>query len=119
MQVAEAALMEQPSVLSRASKPGDDGGLTGAEDPLCGGWVQPFGQRREHHGDLLGRSFQAIQGGVAPGSERGMAGLAAERLDLLSTTVLAIPDERVDLLDFLLICTYNKNINKKEIYPDS
>jgi len=25
----------------------------------------------------------------------------------------------VPLLDFLLICTYNKNINKKEIYPDS
>jgi hypothetical protein len=119
VQVAEAALMEEPSVLSRASKPGDDGGVTGAEDTLCGGWVQPFGQRREHHGDLLGRSFQAIQGGVAPGSERGMAGRASERLDLLSTTVLAIPDERVDLLDFLLICTYNKNINKKEIYPDS
>jgi hypothetical protein len=29
--------------------------------------------------------------------ERGMAGLTAERLDLLSTTVLAIADQRMDL----------------------
>ena len=33
VQVAEAALMEELSVLARAGQPGDDGGLTGAEDP--------------------------------------------------------------------------------------
>src|SRR5215813_11710229 len=33
VQVAEAALMEQLSVLARASQPPGDRGLTGAEDP--------------------------------------------------------------------------------------
>ncbi len=84
-------------MLASTQEPGGDRGLSEAEDPLGGGWVQPFSEGREHLGDLLGRGFQPVQGGVASGSERGMAGLATERLDLLSTTVLAIADQSVDL----------------------
>ena len=97
VETAEAALVEGLSVFPSAGQPGGDGGLSVAEDPLGGGSIQSFGQRREHHGDLLGRSFQAIQGGVAPGSERGMAGLAAKCLDPLSRAMLAIADQSVDL----------------------
>src|SRR5258708_36263424 len=57
VQVAEAALMEEPSVLSRASKPGDDGGVTGAEDPLCGGWIQPFGKPQRGPWRPSGKEF--------------------------------------------------------------
>ena len=41
-------------------------------------------------------SFQAIQRGVAPGTERGVAGLTAKRLDPLRLTMLAIADERMN-----------------------
>jgi hypothetical protein len=71
--------------------------LSVAENPLCGGRVQSFGQRREHHGDLLRGSFQPVEGRVAPASEGGAAGLASKGLDRLSTTMLAIPDQRMDL----------------------
>jgi hypothetical protein len=60
VQVAEAALMEERCVLASASEPGGDGGLAVTEDPFSGGWVQPFCQRREHHGDLLRGSFQTV-----------------------------------------------------------
>ena len=72
VQVAEAALMEELCVLASASEPGSDGGLTVAEDPFSGGWVQPFCERREHHGDLLRGSFQTVEGGVASSTERGV-----------------------------------------------
>ena len=97
VEVAEAALMEDLSMLSCTSEPGGDGRLTIAEDPLGGGSVQPFGQRGEHHGDLMGRGFQTVQGGVAPGSESGAAGLTAKRLDALGMAMLAIADQRVDV----------------------
>ena len=97
VQVAEAALMQELSVLACASQPPGDGGLTVAEDPLSCGSIQPFGQRREHHGDLGRWSFQAIQGGVASRSERGMARLATKRLDALSMAMLAIPNERMNV----------------------
>src|SRR5215470_15324197 len=42
-------------------------------------------------------SFQAIQGGVAPGSEGSTAGLTAKGLDALGMAMLAIPDQRVDV----------------------
>ncbi len=38
----------------------------------------------------MGRGFQPRQGGVAPGTERGVAGRAAERLDAFAMAVLAI-----------------------------
>ena len=65
-EVAEIVLVQRLSMLSSASKPGDDGGLTGAKDPLSCGSVQSFGQRREHHSDLAGRGFQTVQWRVAP-----------------------------------------------------
>jgi len=68
-----------------------------AEDPFSGGRVQPFGQRSEHHGDLLGGSFQTVQGGVASSTEGGAASLTAKRLDLLGMTMLAIADQGVDV----------------------
>ncbi len=67
---AEAALVQGLSVLASARQPGGDGGLPVAEDPFGSRWVQPFGQRREHHGDLLRRGFQPVQRGVASGTER-------------------------------------------------
>jgi hypothetical protein len=45
MQVAEGVLMEELSVLTCASEPRRDGGLSVAEDPFGSGRVQPFGQR--------------------------------------------------------------------------
>jgi len=74
-----------------------DGCLTVAEDPLCGRRIQTFGQRREHHGDLVRGSFQSVQRGVASSTERGAAGRASKRLDLLGMPMLAISDEGVDL----------------------
>jgi hypothetical protein len=93
VQVAEAALMEELSVLACASEPGGDGGLTVAEDPTGFGSVQSFGQRREHHGDVMGRGFQPVQGRVASSTERGAAGRASKRLDLLGTAMLAISEK--------------------------
>jgi len=45
----------------------------------------------------MGRGFQTVQGRVASGTEGGVAGLAAKRLDPLSRAMLAIPDESMDL----------------------
>jgi len=97
VQVAEGVLMEELSVLACPSEPPRDGGLTGAEDSFGGGSVQPFGQRGEHHGDLVRGGFQPIQRSVASSTERGTAGLAAVRLDALGLAMLAIPDQGVDL----------------------
>ncbi len=72
-----------------------DRGLSIAEDTLCGGRIQPFGQRREHHCDLLGGSFQTIQRSVASSTERGAASLTAKRLDALGPAMLAIANERM------------------------
>jgi hypothetical protein len=67
----------------------------------CDTWslrrIQPFGQRCQHHGDLLGGGFQTREGSVAPGSERDTAGRTPKRLDALGTPMLAISDEGVDL----------------------
>jgi hypothetical protein len=93
----EEALMHSVRVLTSTRQPSGNGRLPVAEDPFGGGKVQPFGQRREHHCDLLRGGFQAIQGGIASGTEGGVAGLTAEGLDPLSRTMLAIPNERMDL----------------------
>ena len=74
-----------------------DGGLTGAEDAWGFGRIQSFGQRREHHCDLLRGGFQTIQRSVASSTERRAAGLTPKRLDLLGMTMLAIANQRVDL----------------------
>jgi hypothetical protein len=96
VQVAEAALMEELCVLACSSEPGGDGGLTVAEDTLCSGKVQSFGQRSEHHGDLVRGSFQTVQRGLEPRSERRVASLAAKGLDPFGLAKLAIADESVD-----------------------
>jgi hypothetical protein len=67
-----------------------DGRLSVAENPLGRGWVEPFGERREHHGDLLRGGFQTIQRSVASGSERDAAGRTSKGLDPLSAAMLAI-----------------------------
>jgi len=74
-----------------------DGGLLITEDPFGGGSVQSFGQRRQHHGDLLGRGFQTIQGGVASSSECGVAGRTSKGLDPLSLAMFAISDQSMDM----------------------
>src|SRR5713226_3567624 len=63
-EVEESALVQRLSVLASAGQPGGDGGLSVAEDPLGGGSIQSFGQRRQHHCDLLRGSFQTVQGGT-------------------------------------------------------
>ena len=74
-----------------------DGRLSIAEDPFGGGSIQSFGQHREHHSDLLRGSFQTVEGSIAPGRERGTAGLAAKGLDPLGLAMRAISDEGMDV----------------------
>ncbi|HEY6541875.1 MAG TPA: hypothetical protein VIZ18_13095 [Ktedonobacteraceae bacterium] len=83
-------------MLASTGEPGGDGGVSKAEDPLGSRGVQSFGQRRQHHRHVMGRGFQAIQGGVAPGSECGLTGLTAKRLDALGLTMLAIANQRMN-----------------------
>src|SRR5713226_10347979 len=70
LEVAEKVLVEALSVLPSAGQPGDDRGLTVAEDPFGSGRIQSFGQRSQHHGDVMGRGFQTVQGSVASSTER-------------------------------------------------
>jgi hypothetical protein len=97
VQVAEAVLVQVLSVPACARKPRGDSSLTRAEDAFSRGSVQPTGSCREHHGDLLGGSFQTVQRSVASSTERGAAGLTAKRLDRLSRAMLAISDEGMDV----------------------
>ena len=97
VQVAEAVLMEELSVLACASEPPGDGGLSVAEDPFSGGRVQSFGESRQHYGDLLRGSFQTVQRSVVSSAERGAARLAAKRLDALGPAMLAVPDQRIEV----------------------
>ena len=87
--------MEELSVLACPREPPRDGRLTVAEDSFGRGWVEPFGQSREYHGDLVRGGFQTRQGRVVSSAECGVTGLATKGLDLLSSTMLAIPDESV------------------------
>lgn len=73
MQGAEATLVQGLGVLTSSQEPGGDRRLPVAEDPLRCRSIQCFGQSRKHLGDLLGWRFQAVQWGVAPGSEGGQA----------------------------------------------
>jgi hypothetical protein len=75
VQVAEAALMEELSVPARTGEPGRDRGLSVAKNPFSRPRIEPFGQCRQDHGDLLRGSFQTVQRRVAPRTERGAAGL--------------------------------------------
>ena len=59
-EMAEGAPVQDLSMLASARQPRGDRGLTVAEDPLGGGRVQPFGQRREHPCDLMRRGFQTV-----------------------------------------------------------
>jgi hypothetical protein len=97
LEMTEKMLVEALSVLPCAGQPGDNRRLTVAEDPLGGGRVQAFGQSRQYNGDLVRGSLQPVQWGVAPGTERGVAGLTTKRLDPLGLAMLAIADERMDV----------------------
>jgi hypothetical protein len=93
MQVAEGVLMQELSVPACTSEPPGNRGVSKAENPLGRGRVEPFGQRREHDGDLLRGGFQPVQRRVASRTEGGVALLAAKRLDALSAAMLAIPNQ--------------------------
>ncbi len=97
MEVAEEVYVQGLCMRASASEPGGDSGLTIAEDPFGSGRVEPFGQCRQHHGDLVRWSFQPVQRGVTPSIEGGAASLTAKGLDALGMTMLAIADQRVDL----------------------
>jgi hypothetical protein len=94
--MAEEALVQGVCVLASSGQPDGDGGLSKTEDPFSGGRVQPFGKGRQDHRDLVRGSFQTVQGGAAPGSERAAASLAAKGLDPFDLAMLAIPNQRVD-----------------------
>ena len=94
-EMAEGALVQGLCVLASTSQPGSDRGLPITEDTLYGGGIQPLGERRKHHSDPARRSFQTVQGGVTPSSERGVAGLTTKGLDLLSATMCAILNQGV------------------------
>ena len=54
----------------------------------------PFQVNQELWGLLgSGGSFQTVQGRVASSTERGVAGRASKRLDLLGMAMRAIPDQ--------------------------
>ena len=94
---AEEVLVQGLSMLASARQPGGDGGLPKAEDPLGSRRIQPFGQRREHHGDLLGRGFQTIQGSVASSTEGGAARLTRKVWMRSALAMLAIANQRMDV----------------------
>jgi hypothetical protein len=79
MQIAEGALVQGLSVLASPRQPEGDSRLTRAEDAFRRGRIQPFSQSREHNGDLLGRGFQPVQGGITSSTECGMASAGLER----------------------------------------
>ncbi len=93
--MTENVLVEALSVFPSASEPPRDGRLTIAEDAFSRRKVQPFGQRRENHDDLMGRDFQTVEGRVASSTEGGAARLTPKGLNLLGTAMLAIADQRV------------------------
>ena len=95
MEMEEEALVQGVRVLASTQQPGGNSRLPVTEDSLGGGSVQPFGQRREHFGDVMGRGFQTIQGRVASGSEGHAASLAAKGLDPFGLAMLAIPNQSV------------------------
>src|SRR5216683_6698003 len=95
MQMAEEALVQNVRVPACTREPGGDGGLLVAEDAFGRRWVQPFSQRRQDHSDLLRRGFHPVQRRVAPGTEGGVARLAAKGLDPLDLAMLAIANQRM------------------------
>jgi hypothetical protein len=95
--MAEGPLVQDLCMFPSASQPGGDRGLSVAEDTLSGGRVQPFGQHRQYHCDLVRGGSQTVQRSVASSAECGVTGLTTKRLDVLSMTVLPIPDERMDV----------------------
>ncbi len=56
-----------------------------------------FGQSRKYHGDLVRGGLQPVQGGMASGTQSGVAGLTTKRLNPLSRAMPAIPDESMDV----------------------
>jgi hypothetical protein len=91
-------LVQPLSVLASASQPGDDGGLTGAEDPLCSGWVQSFGQREIRTMATFWEGvFSRYKGVLRRARERGMAGLTPKRLDWFGLAMLAVANQGVDM----------------------
>jgi hypothetical protein len=98
VEMAEGALVQGMCMFPSACQPGGDGGLSVAEDPFSGRKVQPFGECRQHYGDLVRGSFQTVQRGVASSTERGTASRASKCLDALGTAMDAISYQSVDLI---------------------
>jgi hypothetical protein len=97
VEMEEEALVRGVGVPACTSEPPPNSSLSKAEDSLGGRSVEPFGQSREHQGDLVRGGFQAIQRGVVSGTEGAVAGLTAKSLDRLSTPMLAVPDKCMDM----------------------
>jgi hypothetical protein len=91
VQMAAEALVQGVCVLASSGQPDGDGGLSKTEDPWSLGRVQPTGSGRQDHRDLVRGSFQTVQEGAAPGSERAAASRASKGLDPFDLAMLAIP----------------------------
>jgi hypothetical protein len=89
--------MQGLRVRALASQPGGESGMPVAEDSLGGGRIQSTGSRRQHHPDLLRGGFQAVQGGVAPRTERRVASLTAKGLDPLGMAMSAIANQGMNV----------------------
>jgi hypothetical protein len=59
--------------------------------------IQSFGQRGQNLPNALGRGFEAVEWGIAPSTEGGLAGLAAQGLNPFAAPMRAIPDQRVNV----------------------
>jgi len=97
VEMAEGALVQGLCVLASSGQPGGDGGLSVAEDPFSGRRVQPFGECRQHYGDLVRGSFQTVQGRVASSTECDVAGLTTKRLDSFGLAMLTITNQRMHM----------------------
>jgi hypothetical protein len=91
-------LVQSQRLFASAGRPGGDGGLSVAEGPPSFGRIQHTsrGQSAPWRPGTR-KSFQAIQRGMAPGSERGTASKASQGLDTLGMAKLAIPSESMNV----------------------
>src|SRR5437763_17131183 len=90
LEMAKEAFVQGLCMSPSASEPGDDGGLPVAKDPFGRRSVQSFGQCREDHGDLLGGSFQTVQGREVVSTGGGAATLTAQGLDARGVAMMGI-----------------------------
>src|SRR5512137_727479 len=79
-----------------AGEPAADGGFRQLKDPGRSLDAKPFSDGVQDLGDLGGRCFETVEGGIPPGGELLVASLAVEILNGVVASVVPIADEGVD-----------------------